>query len=165
MRNILKNLLLTSTLFSIATIAFGQTIQQPHLPTYACPSLNQIHKSTTNYWFSEDRLFRNYDTSAANKLVRFLGAQWSGAVLGNVSCVYLPENKDVFIVTLHFSKLAFHPTTGKWQDKIKGSISNCYSTDVNDCRFTTRPKPVKTDIYKVAEQLRQEASPYDNPGF
>jgi hypothetical protein len=69
------------------------------------------------------------------------------------------------VITLLYNDLAYLPTSKTWKSTQKGTIYNCTSTDVTACPFSIRAKAPKTNIYKDALDLRQEADPYDTPGF
>ncbi|PHQ82304.1 MAG: hypothetical protein COB66_00535 [Coxiella sp. (in: Bacteria)] len=161
----LRNTVVLLSTFAVSVPLYAQSIDMTHLPTFTCPPISKVLKTESNYWGTRDNNFRNFETSFAVHLDKFLGAQWQGATLGQVSCVYKPHKPGLFFVTLLFNKLTYTPNTGLWKKADKGSLYNCHSNNVTDCRFSTRPKPPKVDIYKVAEQLRGDANPYSNPGF
>lgn len=140
---------------------------KPNTQYTTCPPINKVYKSTQNHWGTSDANFRSHTLSFANKLDTFLGAQWQGATLGHIICLYKPhENKNtgtLFTVILTFNQLVYEPVNlTHWQPakKTSSQLYNCVSRDVKHCAFVVRPAPIKTDIYNEALQLRQEASPY-----
>lgn len=141
---------------------------KPQQEIYYCPKVTDLVKSTSNHWGTPDGNFRNFDTSLATGLKRFVGAQWQGANLGYVTCVYQPNNPNLFYITVLFNKLTYQPSTSKksnWTKSQKGPWYNCMSNDTKDCPFKIRPATKQGDLYQEAEQLKQESNPYDNPGF
>jgi hypothetical protein len=138
-----------------------------HSLTRYCPAIKNIYKSASNHWGTKDGTFRNFQTSLANKLDKFIGAQWQGANLGYVTCVYTPDNPNLFYVTLLYNELTLQPSTTNtsWTLDKKGGWFNCNAEKASDCPFTIRPEQKKGNIYQEAEHLKEEANPYDNPGF
>ena len=157
---ILAMLLIVISLPSIA----DPPLSQPG-PMITCPPLDKIFQDSQHYWGTADNHFRNFDISVSNKLDTFLGAQWQGTNIGRMTCVYKPHPPEVFLITLLYYDLAYLPTGKNWKSVGKGGVYNCTATDVTACPFAIRPKAVKTDLYKDALQLKQEANPYDTPGF
>lgn len=134
-------------------------------PTLTCPPLNKIFQNSGHYWGTADGHFRNFDISVSNKLDSFLGAQWEGTNIGRITCIYKPHPPEIFLITLLYNDLAYLPTGKKWTLLRKEGSYNCISTNVADCPFTIRAPAPKVDIYQEASELRQEANPYDTPGF
>lgn len=134
--------------------------------TRYCPAIKDIYKSDSNHWGTSGGNFRSFETSLAKKLDQFIGAQWQGANLGYVTCVYKPDNPNLFYVTLMYNELTYQPVTKNtsWVQSKKGGWLNCNATDQSNCPFTIRPKQKTQDIYKEAEQLKEETNSYDNSG-
>lgn len=166
LKKIIINGVLCVGLLGSLALSYAQLPKTTTLTRY-CPAIKDIFKSKQNHWGTANGNFRNFETSFAQQLDKFVGAQWQGANLGYVTCVYKPHDPNLFYVTLLFNKLTYQPSTDKtqWTQSKQGSWMNCYSEDPKSCPFIIQPKPKKQDVYKEAERLRQEANPYDNPGF
>ena len=160
-----RQLILIVLLLIISLPSIADDIIGTPGPTITCPPLNKIFQNSDRYWGTADGHFRNFDISVSNKLDTFLGAQWQGTNIGRITCVYKPHPPEVFLITLLYNDLAYLPTSKTWKSTQKGTIYNCTSTDVTACPFSIRAKAPKTNIYKDALDLRQEANPYDTPGF
>lgn len=157
------------TLLLLMTTLLGMADDDSDLgqvgPTITCPPLNAIFQNSQRYWGTADSHFRNFDISVSNKLDAFLGAQWQGTNIGRITCVYKPHPPEVFLITLLYNDLAYLPTGKNWKLVQKRGVYNCTSRNVTDCPFAIRAKTPKSNIYKDALELRQEANPYDTPGF
>lgn len=170
-KQISSNIILVG-LVSLVGSAFAapqpsQTNTTAKATTRYCPEIKDIYKSKESHWGTATGNFRSFDTSFAKKLNKFIGAQWQGANLGYVTCVYQPNDPNLFYVTLLYNKLTYEPTTQNthWARPKSGSWLDCHSENQQDCPFVIRPDPKKQNVYQEAEQLKQEANPYDDPGF
>ena len=163
-QKVILKIIVLAGLASSSSLAYAQP---PKQLTRYCPAVKDIVKSKQNHWGTAGGNFRNFQTSFAKKLDKFVGAQWQGANLGYITCVYKPHDASLFYITLLFNKLTYQPSTDKtkWVKSKKGPWFNCHFEDQKQCPFIIRPEPQKQDVYKEAESLRQEANPYDNPGF
>ncbi len=130
-----------------------------------CPPVGSLIKNNdTKTWASPDAGFRSFGTSFANKLSTFAGVLWQGATLGQVACRYQPNDTTLFPELLIYNQLVYQPTQAPWQvDRQKNYY--CVSSDPTACPFIIRPQQKKVDVYKEALHLRDEANPYDDPGF
>jgi hypothetical protein len=166
-QKVTRSIFVLASILSFYQIAEAAPKTNPQKVIFQCPEPNQLVKSAENHWGTTDGNFRNFDTSFAKKLDRFIGAQWQGANLGYVTCVYQPNDASLFYVTVLFNKLTYQPDTQNtsWTKSKKGPWYNCMTKDPKDCTFKIRPKPKKANLYNEAESLKQEANPYDNPGF
>ncbi len=163
---------LLAGLLSFAPLSFAATSATIKLSartnlTRYCPPVNKLYKNTQNQWGSQDGNFRDFEISLANQLDQFVGAQWQGANLGYVTCVYRPHDPNVFFVTLLFNQLTYEPNTDKtaWTKDQKGSWFNCHSTHPSDCPFLIRPQPKQGNIYDEAARLKEESNPDADTGF
>lgn len=152
-------------LFTVGSIAADSTTQAAIKYT-TCPPISKIYKSNENHWGTQDANFRSHTLSFASHLESFLGAQWQGATLGHIICLYKPKDDEhkgsVFPVVLTYNKLVYEPVNQpNWQtnNPKSGELYNCISKHVSDCRFVVRPTTGDVDIYQEAMQLRQEANP------
>ena len=106
---------------SLASTTQQSGIEQ-NLPGFyrlACPAPSRLNKDTkTNSW-QYPPYWKSYQTSLSDKIDRFLGAQWSGATLGNLICLYQPASVSEFPVQLHFSDLVDSLDDWSVQDLMK----------------------------------------------
>lgn len=127
-----------------------------------CPHISQIQKNQiTQKWGAQTQsgTWKSYQSSFATNLTQFVGAQWSGEGLGQITCVYKAEQRftmegnltiqPVLPVLLVFHTLTFLPTEGKWKHVSQG-VYNCYAFDRNNC-------PFKINIHKQTQNILQEA--------
>jgi hypothetical protein len=131
-----------------------------------CPLITQINKNQMNHWGTKDANFRSYTTSFANELAQFIGAQWQGATVGHVVCIYKTKGNDTFPVVLNFNQLVYEPiglptaNPTRWHAAHPNhQLYNCPSHHVGDCPFVVRSTPKATNIYQDALNLRKEANP------
>lgn len=127
-----------------------------------CPDISQIQKNQiTVKWEAQtkDGTWKSYQTSFATNLTQFVGAQWAGEAVGQVTCIYKAEQRftmqgnltiqPALPVLLVFHTLTFQPTIGKWKHVSEG-VYNCYAFDKEDC-------PFKMNVQKQTENVLQEA--------
>jgi hypothetical protein len=107
--------------------------------------------------------FQGYEKSFANKLTKFLGAQWNGVNLGKIICLYQGESQETFPVQLFYDILVLTPTTGQWVKK-KGYYSNCDARDPKQCPFLVKKQPKKINVDNVLKNIKAHPStnPYEN---
>lgn len=141
----------SASLFLFASLAVADT-----LPKHAsiCPAISALKKSpVSSMWYADGRKWRSDDPSLAEKVDRFLGAQWRGNNLGNIVCLYQPEDKGSFIIELRYSYLVNVPQGGVWSKDL-GGYKNCRSQEQKDCYFVVPEKPRLLDIYKEADGFK-----------
>lgn len=152
-------------LLTLSSLAADDSTQ-PAVKYTTCPPIDKIYKSSENHWGTSDANFRSHTLSFANHLTHFLGAQWQGATLGHIICLYKPKDKQnkgsIFPVVLTFNKLVYEPanlTNWRTSNTTSNQLYNCIGKKVSDCKFIVRPHAANVDIYQEALQLRQEAKP------
>lgn len=137
-----------------------------------CPPPTALKKHPVKMnWTAYGGIWKSYHSSFVNKVDKFLGAQWNGATVGQITCVYQGEPQESFPVLLVFHILSQEPHTGKWKLIIKGKatqeitskwsknlggIRNCVASDPKKCPFQVLQKPKQGDIYQEAEQLKTQ---------
>ncbi len=139
------------------------TVQQPNS---FCPHISQAKKnSITQKWKAQtkDGTWKSYQTSFATNLTQFIGAQWNGVGVGQVTCVYKAEQRfkmegnltiqPALPVLLVFHTLTFQPTKGKWKLSPQG-VYNCYSYHKHNCPFKIHMQQQKQNVYQEAESLK-----------
>lgn len=119
-----------------------------------CPPISIIKKNpVTLAWSTIDNRFASKTTSFADSLTRFIGAQWTGVNVGQLTCLYRTSPAHTFPVILNFNTLVTTPTGPHWRAAEAGYI-NCISpnNDPSDCPFSTQRAPAKQDLYDVRFQ-------------
>jgi len=115
-------------------------------PCY-CPKANTLtktvlHWKSGNIWISRQRSF-------ANKIDKFIGAQWIGVNIGQIVCLYKGDNSFTFPVilqTIH-PVLIRKPHSRHWF-KTKRGYKECFSSNVKDCKFYQKNLHTAVDPYK-----------------
>lgn len=138
-------------------------------PDSFCPDRSQIQKDQkTQKWMAqtEDGTWKSYQTSFATNLTQFLGAQWTGVGVGQVTCVYKTEQRFTMQsnltiqpelpVMLVFHTLTFQPTQGKWKSSTQ-DVYNCYADDREKCPFKIRMEQQSQNIDQEAESLKSDS--------
>ena len=135
-----------------------------------CPHISEIQKNPVKgNWMAQTKSgsWRSYDMSFATNITRFVGAQWNGANVGQLTCIYhsnqkfkiegQPQVQHTLPVLLVFHTLTFQPSQGKWKHVAHG-IYNCYSTKRSHCPFKINQKQSIGNIYQEAESLKDKPS-------
>ena len=113
----------------------------------------------------KDKLgFKSYNQSFANALKFFIGAQWTGANVGQITCIYKGDDENTFPVLLIYHTLALEPKGANWGSNM-GGYRNCAAKQQKNCPFIIRLKPKQQDIYQEAEKLKSGDTNDTEPGF
>ena len=140
------------------------------LPTAFCPDISDIKSNPAKgNWVAKTKagFWKSYHQSFATDLTQFVGAQWVGEKVGQVTCIYNSEQRftmqgqqqiqQTLPVLLVFNTLSIHPSGGKWTHPKKG-LHNCNSTQQSDCPFQVNVKPSEGNILQEAEALKDAPS-------
>ncbi len=147
-------------------VAFAApTTKTPGINSF-CPHISQVKKNqTTQKWKAQtkDGTWKSYQTSFATNLTQFVGAQWTGEGMGQITCVYKAEQRftmegnltiqPALPVMLVFHTLTYQPTKGKWKHSTHG-VYNCYAYHKKNCPFKIHIKKQTQNIYQEAESLK-----------
>ncbi|MCX7120425.1 MAG: T4SS-associated protein EirA [Gammaproteobacteria bacterium] len=159
------------SLLILSTVTFGTAIASTQSISLLCPHPAQAKKSTDptkSNWIAETKQgkWKSYDSSFATKLTQFVGAQWTGENIGQITCIYDSEqdftlqgqavSQKTLPVLLVFHILAFQPAGGKWKH-IGHGVYNCYSLKRSDCSFKINMRPKAGNIMQEAESLKSTA--------
>ena len=157
--------------------ATTDTTTQPQNTALFCPHISDMKKShRKGNWTAETKqgLWKSYGLSFATRITQFIGAQWVGANVGQVTCIYKSEQEftmqgnaeiqPTIPVLLVFHTLVFQPTEGKWK-YVKNGVYNCISTSKADCPFKMNVKPKMGDIYDEAESLKSKSNSLQEPSY
>lgn len=112
--------------------------------------------------------WKSYDRSFATNITKFIGAQWTGADVGQLTCIYnseqtftmegKPSVQPTLPILLVFHTLTFQPTiekTARWKHVSYG-VYNCYSFKQSDCPYKMNVKQSAGNIYQEAEALKKD---------
>lgn len=135
-----------------------------------CPSVSDVKKNPVKgNWISTTKYgkFKSFHMDFSTNLTKFVGAQWVGENLGQITCVYKSEqrfNMDgqpvvqaTLPVLLVFHTLAFAPSGALWQH-IKRGVRNCNSITRHDCPFKVNMQPTTGNILQQAESVKKNAA-------
>lgn len=156
----MKKSLLMLTLYLFNSLAFAATdTSPPSTLALNCPPPSAIKKDPVKLTWSADRnTFRSYDLSFATKVHQFVGAQWNGAEVGQITCIYKTLPKTSFPLLLVFHTLTLNPEGGSWSKNL-GGYKNCNALDIKKCPFKIRLKTKQENIYEEAESLKFKSYP------
>ncbi len=166
MRKQLITILLTIAAFLFCTnscAANGDTSNGVVVKIFFCPAISSIKKNLSERTWSAPGGWKSYDMSFMTHITSFTGAQWNGATVGQITCVYQGIPKTAFPVLLVYHTLALEPSPGQWTKKIKsvwgknqGGYRNCFSKSQLNCPFKVRLKSQQDNIYQGLENLKNE---------
>ena len=148
------------------------------LPNTFCPPTHAAKKNKNpakETWATPDNSWKSYGTSFATHLTQFIGAQWAGENVGQVTCLYKSEQRfkmegqeeiqRTLPVMLVSGTLSFQPTQGQWKHISRG-VYNCYASNQQDCPFKMNRRSKIGNIYKEAESLKNDnVKPLKPPTF
>jgi hypothetical protein len=138
---------------ALATFPLLTLAEKAAVTTRICPPTSAMSKDAVKNTWSSPGGFKSYDISFVTKLTKFLGAQWRGAAVGQVTCVYKGEPKNSFNVLLVYNTLAYEPASNNWGQNL-GGYRNCIARKREHCPFNVVVKKKNGDIYKQIEQLK-----------
>lgn len=131
-------------------LAFAQT---PLIKTVICPPISALKKDPVKQTWSAPGGFKSYDLSFVTSITDFLGAQWRGATVGQLTCVYKGLPKNSFNVLLAYHTLGYEPSGGRWGANL-GGYRNCISRKQKHCLFNVAVKSKTGNIYQDIENLK-----------
>lgn len=142
----------------VATQATPSLAPPKAINLFFCPSVMSLKKDPVAMtWATPDHQWKSYGTSFETRLTQFWGAQWSGAVVGQMTCIYHAEDKTTFPVMLIYHALTLEPHTGKWGSNL-GGYKNCVARDPNDCPFQVRLRPTEQNIFEQVDDLKNTSN-------
>jgi hypothetical protein len=153
-------LLFTSLMMGHVFADIASAPTHPMLPQgyLLCPKISSLHKDPKKLiWFAQGG-WQSFSPSFATQIGHFLGAQWQGVNVGNISCVYRGKQQMSFPIILMYNNLVYMPQHGKWTKNL-GGYTNCKSMNRSDCPFKPRTRVKSGNIYQQARQLKESAQP------
>ena len=125
-----------------------------------CPDASAFALDTQQYhWSTGDGNWKSYGLSFAKKLTTFVGAQWDGVNIGQLTCLYSGEPKGTFVVKVVSSHLFYAPAKARnnhWSAPQQGFI-NCKSDNQKQCPVRPVYQNKEEDLIDQAESLKQSA--------
>lgn len=139
-------------------------------PYSFCPHINEITQSPVKMnWTANTSagFWKSSHMSFATNLTRFLGAQWVGQNVGQITCVYASEQTytaegqqhivPTINVLLVFHTLAHEPQQGQgaWQ-RVQQGVYNCQAAKLKDCPFKVNLKPESKPLLEEVESIKSQ---------
>ncbi|MDP1574538.1 MAG: T4SS-associated protein EirA [Coxiellaceae bacterium] len=176
----MKKIIVSIVMMGVVTGIFAQPTSPSNNQTNSvliatCPHISEIKKNltkgnwtaTTKYGFWE-----SYHRACSNDLTKFVGAQWVGANLGQVTCIYKADvqfdmgnqliTQPSFPVLLVYHALAHQPKGIHWKHMQHG-VYNCDSQNQDDCAFAVNLEKQSGNIFEEAESLKSSCSNTPTP--
>ena len=121
-----------------------------------CPAASDLTFNSTKRLWSAKPYFKSYNTSFSKTVTQFNGAQWSGAGVGQIFCVYKGDNSMDFPILLAFNTIVAEPNKdaakNRWTDNLKGH-RNCISQETDQCTFLVKKPSQQTTIGDTLNDL------------
>jgi len=150
----------TITSYAVTTTNNSRTTAKNR---FFCPPISKIIKNPSKQtWTTKNGNYKSYDMSFALSLRHFVGAQWVGANVGQITCVYKTNPKTAFPVMLIFHTLTYQPSGGSWSKNLGGYL-NCSASMQEDCPYKMVLKPKHKNLYKEAEKLKLDNTKLQPP--
>ena len=123
----------------VSAYAAPKPIAKPVKNLFYCPLPTTLQLNAKTHIWHVKKNWKSYDISFVKRVKSFYGAQWNGANVGQIICVYHGENPNSFPIQLVFHTLVLDPSAGKWSKNL-GGYKNCVSRKLKDCPFKIAPK-------------------------
>lgn len=118
-----------------------------------CPATNSLKKDLqTKTWNAQQGQWKSYEISFVDAPAQFLGAQWAGANVGQITCIYRGKDRKTFPILLIYHTIAYAPFGGRWSPNL-GGYANCKSEQQQDCPFRIRLQSNDEDINQQLEKM------------
>lgn len=130
-----------------------------NLPMQFCPNSEDLFRSGV-YWATKDGRWKNYTPSSADKIINFIGAQWSGIHVGKIICLYQTNEAVSFPLAVEqvMSQGAIEPSGLGWS-ALANNFKLCKSASTADCGFYYEsPK----DISNIYSEIKYNPGPRES---
>ncbi|MCH9769982.1 MAG: T4SS-associated protein EirA [Gammaproteobacteria bacterium] len=138
---------------SVGAYAASKPITKPVKNLFYCPATTTLRANPKTHTWHVKKDWKSYDISFVKHVKTFYGAQWNGANVGQIICVYHGENPNSFPIQLVFHTLVLDPNSGKWSKNL-GGYKNCVSHKLKDCPFKLHLRPGNKNIYDIMNSIR-----------
>lgn len=159
--------------------------QQKKPPILYCPPIKYLTKGADSIWRSKaEGGWKSYSQSFADKISRFVGAQWQGIGIGNIVCTYQTSSGGTFPVQITYSVLVKNPvlTKEKTEPYInvpnnwakvsytnsdgKQTIMNCKSDgDTENCPFLPGVIRKSVNVNQALTNAKKNYHPLSQPNL
>lgn len=146
------------------------------VPDYYCPSIKKLIKNPNpaiSTWSAQTKAgaWKSYDLSFATNVTEFLGAQWVGEEVGQITCLYKSEQRftmrgkpvtqPTIPILMVYNTLSFEPKGNGWDHKKKNGhsvqgVMECHSSNRQDCPYKPHMERKVGNVLEQAESLKQE---------
>jgi hypothetical protein len=180
MYGLAKKIVFVATIISASQVfaAADTTIITPNqtgaTKYYYCPSAAQLKLDPQKHVWSAVGGWKSYDVSFVQNVTQFIGAQWTGVNIGQLTCLYVGLPEGTFPIKLVSNHLFHFPyritikesnangvitsTPSKWLHPASGYI-NCYSKSQLDCPLEPVVAKQQGNFYDEALQLKKDGIP------
>ncbi len=133
-----------------------------------CPNTKSLTYNSDTMTWSAPNDFKSFNTSFVKTAQSFLGAQWTGAGLGQIFCVYSGPDSGHDQITLPIvlahNVISLEPkpsNDNSWGVK-QGNHYNCISNDPIKCSFLVRIKAPKKTLEQEFNSIKPGSIPSSN---
>lgn len=110
--------------------------QQEKQNRFTCPDAKELYQLKMQW--KTDSGWTGYQKSFSKGISHFMGAQWKGVGIGQMYCIYQPDDPSEFPIQLTSKTLYSRPDTAYWENAPSKDSINCISkqNDPCDCQFS-----------------------------
>lgn len=143
--------------------------------TSTCPAIEALQKNPVRgTWFASTKagFWKSYEMSFATRILKFVGAQWQGENVGQLTCIYTSEQISDLLgvkstqatlpIQLVYHSSAYVPSGGKWTHPRRG-VRDCISHNQNKCFFRPILQQNTGNIFQEAQSFKDNQPAYVAP--
>ncbi|MEC7030844.1 MAG: T4SS-associated protein EirA [Pseudomonadota bacterium] len=130
--------------------------QQSLQNRFTCPQANELYQSKMQW--KTDSGWTGYQKSFAKGISHFMGAQWKGVGVGQIYCIYQPDDPSEFPIQLTSETLYSRPDYAMWENSPSKDVINCISgqNDPCDCQFSRYIEQKDDNIDDIIFNIEKE---------
>ena len=119
--------------------------QQDKQNRFTCPDVKELYSDKMQW--KTDSGWKGYQKSFSKEISHFMGAQWKGVGIGQIYCIYQPDDPSEFPIQLTSKTLYSRPDTAYWENAPRKDSINCISkqNDPCECQFSRYIEPEEAD--------------------
>lgn len=118
-----------------------------------CPEISDIQQTNMKWHADTDVLWTEAEESFVTELASFVGAQWQGIKVGQISCIYKGADSNTFPVVLQNNHMFKQPSDPNWIQS--GKTYNCLNDKVENCPLLPyMEKKAPTNLYDMLDSLK-----------
>jgi len=119
-----------------------------NLPMQFCPKSEDLFRQDV-YWATKDGKWKNYTPSSADKIINFIGAQWSGIHVGKIICLYQTNEAVSFPLAIEqVTSQGVNEPSGLGWSALANNFKLCKSASIADCGFHYEPPKDTGNVYE-----------------